>query len=51
MRRLTPEEREERGLPGPAMALALLVGLLAAIGLMMYGGAWVFWRLAEWVGR
>lgn len=49
MRRISDAEREERGLPGPAMAVCFIVGLVAAAGLACYGAAFLLFKLAEWV--
>lgn len=41
-RRISMEELEARGLPGPAMAVALLLGMVvavAAVGVAFYGAA------------
>lgn len=48
-RRLSIEELEARGLPGPATALALLVGLVAVAGLAFYGVSYLLFKLASWL--
>ena len=38
-RRLSAEEREERGLPGPILAIGMLLGAFIAVGAFLYYGS------------
>ena len=49
-RRLSAEEREERGLPGPILAIGMLLGAFIAVGAFLYyGSALVLYGLV-WLG-